>query len=256
MTQRFQSITPGVHLSEQVAEALSAEIRAGRPAAGEKLPTEAALVEQFAVSRTVVREAVSRLKSLGVVESRQGSGVFVRQAAFAPLNFDTRSAASMQAVIQMVEVRRALEAEVAALAAQRRSVAELRQIRLAMAALEQAVKAGGDGAEEDVNYHRAIAGAAHNPFLISTLDYLRQFLRGVTRVTRANEARRSDFARQVSDEHEAITRAIEVGDPLLARQAATAHMDNAIDRIGQADPAFWAQEGMQLASALLPATTR
>jgi len=251
MTQRFQSITPGVHLSEQVAEALSAEIRAGRPAAGEKLPTEAALVEQFAVSRTVVREAVSRLKSLGLVESRQGSGVFVRRAAFAPLNFDTRSAASMQAVIQMVEVRRALEAEVAALAAKRRSAAELRQIRQAMAALDQAVKAGGDGAEEDVNYHRAIASAAQNPFLISTLDYLRQFLRGVTRVTRANEARRSDFVRQVRDEHEAITQAIENGDPLQARQAATRHMDNAIKRIRQADPAFWAQEGVQLASALV-----
>jgi len=125
MSHRFQSITPGVHLSEQVAEALSAEIRAGRPAAGDKLPTEAALVEQFAVSRTVVREAVSRLKSLGLVESRQGSGVFVKRAAFAPLNFDTRSAASMQAVIQMVEVRRALEAEVAALAAQRRTAADV-----------------------------------------------------------------------------------------------------------------------------------
>ena len=118
MTRRFNSVMPGVHLSEQVAEALAAEIRAGRPAAGEKLPTEAVLVEQFAVSRTVVREAVSRLKSLGVVESRQGSGVFVRQAEFAPLNFDARSSASVQAVIQMVEVRRALEAEVAALAAQ------------------------------------------------------------------------------------------------------------------------------------------
>jgi GntR family transcriptional repressor for pyruvate dehydrogenase complex len=251
MTQRFQTITPGVHLSEQVAEALSAEIRAGRPGAGEKLPTEAALVEQFAVSRTVVREAVSRLKSLGVVESRQGSGVFVRQAAFAPLNFDTRSSASMQAVIQMVEVRRALEAEVAALAAQRRSPEQLRHIRLAMAALDEAVRTGGDGAEEDVNYHRAIAGAAHNPFLISTLDYLRQFLRGVTRVTRANEARRADFARQVRDEHEAITCAIEAGDVLQARQAATRHMDNAIARIRQADPAFWAQEGVQLASALV-----
>lgn len=253
MTQRFQSITPGVHLSEQVAEALSAEIRAGRPAPGEKLPTEAALVEQFAVSRTVVREAVSRLKSLGVVESRQGSGVFVRQAAFAPLNFDTRSSASVQAVVQMVEVRRALEAEVAALAAQRRSADQLKDIRLAMAALDEAVRAGGDGAEEDVNYHRAIAGAAHNPFLISTLDYLRQFLRGVTRVTRANEARRADFVCQVRDEHEAITRAIETGDALQARQAATQHMDNAIARIRQADPAFWAQEGVQLASALLPA---
>ncbi|MDP3169218.1 MAG: FadR/GntR family transcriptional regulator [Polaromonas sp.] len=251
MTHRFQTITPGVHLSEQVAEALSAEIRAGRPAAGEKLPTEAALVEQFAVSRTVVREAVSRLKSLGVVESRQGSGVFVRQAAFAPLNFDTRSSASMQAVIQMVEVRRALEAEVAALAAQRRSADQLRDIRLAMAALDEAVQAGGDGAEEDVNYHRAIAGAAQNPFLISTLDYLRQFLRGVTRVTRANEARRADFAGQVRDEHEAITRAIEAGDALQARQTATRHMDNAIARIRQADPAFWEQEGVHLATSLV-----
>jgi len=156
----------------------------------------------------------------------------------------------------MVEVRRALEAEVAALAAQRRSADELTDIRQSMAALDKAVRAGGDGAEEDVNYHRAIAGAAHNPFLISTLDYLRQFLRGVTRVTRANEARRADFARQVRDEHEAITRAIEKGDPLLARQAATCHMDNAIERIRHADPAFWEQEGVQLATALVSGALR
>ncbi|MDO8251001.1 MAG: FadR/GntR family transcriptional regulator [Rhodoferax sp.] len=255
MTLRFQSLTPGVHLSEQVAEALSTEIHAGRPAPGEKLPTEAALAAQFAVSRTVVREAVSRLKSLGLVESRQGSGVFVRRAAFAPLNFDTRSAASRQAVIQMVEVRRALEAEVAALAAQRRSASDLQRIRQAMAALDKAVGAGGDGAEEDVNYHRAIADAARNPFLISTLDYLRQFLRGVTRVTRANEARRTGFAEQVRQEHEAIAQAIETGDPLQARQAAARHMDNAIQRIEQADPAFWQQEGVQLASALVSGVT-
>ena len=70
MVARFKSITPGAHLSDQVAEVLAAEIRAGRLAVGEKLPTEAALVEQFSVSRTVVREAVSRLKSLGLVDSR------------------------------------------------------------------------------------------------------------------------------------------------------------------------------------------
>ncbi|MEO5607579.1 MAG: FCD domain-containing protein [Polaromonas sp.] len=251
MTTRFQSVTPGVHLSEQVAEALSAEIRAGRPAAGEKLPTEAVLVEQFAVSRTGVREAVSRLKSVGLVESRQGSGVFVRRAGFAPLSFDARSAVSRQAVIQMVEVRRGLEAEVAALAAQRRTAADVKRIRQAIAALDKAVKAGGDGAEEDVNYHRAIADAAQNPFLISTLDYLRQFLRGVTRVTRANEARRADFAREVRDEHQAIARAIEAGDAAKARRAASRHMDNAIRRIEQADPAFWTEAGVQLASPLV-----
>lgn len=251
MSSRFKSITPGANLSDQVAEALSAEIHAGRPAAGDKLPTEAALAEQFAVSRTVVREAVSRLKSLRLVESRQGSGVFVKDLGFSPLNFDAGSAVSRQAVIQMVEVRRALEAEVAGLAAQRRTAANVKHIRQAITALDKAVKAGGDGVEEDVNYHRAIADAAKNPFLISTLDYLRQFLRGATRVTRANEARRADFARQVRDEHATIAQAIEDGDASKARKAAAKHMDNAIKRIEQADPAFWQQEGVQLASVLV-----
>lgn len=253
MKTLFQSVVPGVGLADQVAEALSAEIRSGRLGAGDRLPTEAELVAQFGVSRTVVREAMSRLKSLGLVDSRQGSGVFVKRAGFSPLNFDARFAESRQAVIQIVEVRRALEAEVAGLAAQRRTAADVKRIRQAVAALDKAVRAGGDGVEEDVNYHRAIADAARNPFLIGTLDYLQQFLRGATRVTRANEARRADFMAQVRHEHEAILRAIEAGDAARARQAAARHMDNAIRRVEQADPAFWQQEGMQLASPLVSA---
>lgn len=253
MVTRYKSIRPTANLSDQVAEALSAEIHVGRPAVGEKLPTEAALAEQFAVSRTVIREAVSRLKSLHLVESRQGSGVFVKELGFSPLNFDAGSAISRQAVIQMVEVRRALEAEVAALAAQRRSAADVKRMHLAITALQKAVNTGGDGVEEDVNYHRAIADAAKNPFLISTLDYLRQFLRSATRVTRANEARRADFASQVHDEHAAIVQAIERSASNEARLAATAHMDNAIKRIEQADPAFWQQEGVLLARVLVSA---
>lgn len=255
MTAQFKSITPGAHLSDQVADVLAAEIRAGRLATGDKLPTEAALVEQFSVSRTVVREAVSRLKSLGLVDSRQGSGVYVRDAGFSPLNFDPRYAVSKQAVVQIVEVRRALEAEVAALAAQRRTPADVKRIRESIAALDQAVKAGGDGVDEDVQYHRAIAEAARNPFLIGTLEYLGQFLRGATRVTRANEARRADFARQVRDEHEMIARAIEAGEVAAARKAAARHMDNAIKRIEQADPAFWQQAGVQLARPLVSGLT-
>jgi len=256
MNTRFQSVVPGVGLADQVAEALAAEIRTGRLVPGDRLPTEADLVGQFGVSRTVVREAVSRLKSLGLVDSRQGSGVFVKRPGFSPLNFDARFAESKQAVVQIVEVRRALEAEVAGLAAQRRTAADVKRIRQAMTALDKAVRAGHDGVEEDVGYHRAIADAARNPFLIGTLDYLQQFMRGVTRVTRANEARREDFMAQVRDEHEAIVRAIEAGDATKARQAAARHMDNAIRRIEQADPAFWQQEGMQLASPLVPAPHR
>jgi GntR family transcriptional repressor for pyruvate dehydrogenase complex len=245
------AVAPRRHLADRVADELAAEIRSGAWAPGERLPTEVALVARFAVSRTVVREAVSRLKSLGLVDPRQGSGVYVRASGFAPLNFDARTARSRQAVVQIVEVRRALEAEVAALAARRRKAADLRRIRQAQRALERAVQAGGDGVAEDVALHRAMADAAGNPFLIDTLRYLGQFLAGATRVTRANEARRLDFARQVRDEHEAIVLAIESGDALRAQQAAARHMDNAIARIEQADPAFWDEQGAALAQVLL-----
>jgi GntR family transcriptional regulator, transcriptional repressor for pyruvate dehydrogenase complex len=217
MIQNFTPVTSGARLSDQVAEQLATEIKQGRLMPGDKLPTEARLVEQFEVSRTVVREAVSRLKSLGLVDSRQGSGVFVNQKLpFAPLNFEARHAASQEAVIQMVEVRRALEAEVAALAAERRSARDIR-------AIEQ----------------------------IQTLEYLGQFLHGATQVTRANEARRLDFATEVQTEHQAILQAVKDGDAVAARQAAATHMGNAITRIRSADPAFWVQEGERLAQPLV-----
>ncbi|MDO4236725.1 FadR/GntR family transcriptional regulator [Pseudomonas sp.] len=251
MTARFHALQPGARLSDRVAAELEDAIRSGRLQAGERLPTEAALAAQFAVSRTVVREAVSRLKSLGLVHARQGSGVYVREAGIAPLAFDSRHAVFKAAVIQVVEVRRALEAEAAALAAQRRTAAGLRRIHKVAQALEQAVAAGGDGAREDVALHRCIAEAARNPFLLDTLQYLSRFLQGATRVTRANEAWRTDFARQVRQEHARIVRAIEAGDAAAARRAAHTHMDNAIARIEQAAPAFWQQQGQVLASALV-----
>ena len=254
MSPTFSPVSSGARLSDQVADQLAAEIRRGGLAPGDRLPTEARLVEQFGVSRTVVREAVSRLKSLGLVDSRQGSGVFVRQAAsFAPLNFELRHAASQEAVVQMVEVRRALEGEVAALAARRRSAAQLRRIQSAVRALDAAVQQGGNGVAEDVQFHRAIAEAAGNPFLIRTLEYLGQFLHGATQVTRANEARRLDFAQQVRDEHKAIVEAVQAGDAQAAREAAAGHMDNAIVRIRSADPGFWVQEGGRLAQTLVDA---
>ena len=249
--QTFNPVAAEARLPEQVADALAADIRTGRLAAGGKLPAQAVLATHFLVSRTVVREAVSRLKSLGLVDSRQGSGVYVNEPGFSPLNFDVRSAASKQAGIQIVEVRRALESEVAELAAQRRSQTDLRRIRKAITLLDKAVLAGGDGVDEDVQYHRAIAEAARNPFLMGTLDYFRQFLRGATRVTRANEARREDFMRQVRNEHELIVCAIEAGDAPAARQAAAQHMNNAVRRIEQAGPVFWEQAGVRLASSLV-----
>ena len=245
------SLRVGASLSEQLADSLALGIRDGKLPAGQKLPTEQALVERFGVSRTVVREALSRLKTLGLIETRQGSGAFVKAVSEDTLDrLMLKPDGSVDAVIQMVEVRRALEAESAALAAARRTPQSLRQIKLALLALGKAVQAGGDGVQEDVAFHTAIASASCNPFLLATLAYLNRFLLDATRVTRANEATRADLEAEVLQEHSAIVKAIEEGDVAEARRAGTSHMLNAARRIGQADPDFWSRQGQELADRL------
>jgi GntR family transcriptional regulator, transcriptional repressor for pyruvate dehydrogenase complex len=252
MTTRLQPVRPGERLSDQVARQLLRLVASEAQAPGAKLPSEARLAERFGVSRTVVREAMSRLKSQGLVQSRQGSGVFVAERnGIEPLAFDVRLAASKSALTQMAEVRRALEAEAAARAAALRTRDDVRRIRASVRALEQAVRAGGDGVEEDLAFHRSIAEVARNPFLLGTLDYLAQFMRGAIRVTRANEARRDDFSEQVRGEHGAVVAAIEAADAVAARAAAERHMLNAVVRLEAAGEAFWSQEGARLAKPLL-----
>jgi GntR family transcriptional repressor for pyruvate dehydrogenase complex len=246
----FQPVHAGARLSEQVAAALEQRIREGALKPGDKLPSEAQLVEQFKVSRTVIREAVSQLKSLGLVVSRQGYGVLVQEPAFKPLSFDPAYSASVEAVVQMAEVRRVLEAEAAAMAATRRSEQDIATIHAAVQELAQAAASGQGGVEADLKFHRSIASAAGNPYLLATLDHISQYLRSAMQVTRANEARREDFFTQVQNEHQAIVKAIEQGDAARARKAAAAHMDNAIRRIRAADPSFWEQEGARLAQNL------
>ena len=229
MSQHFTPVSSGARLSDQVAEQLSAEIKLGRLAPGDKLPTEARLVEQFAVSRTVVREAVSRLKSLGLVDSRQGSGVFVSaQQPFAPLNFEARHAASQEAVVQMVEVRRALEAEVAALAAERRNASDLQAIEQAVQALDQAVQSGGDGVAEDVNFHRAIAEATNNSRFSMFIDDMGERLipRRMLNPSFVDEQARMQFLDMIEIEHQQIFEAISDRKPDEARVAMRRHLED------------------------------
>ena len=251
LLQGLPALRVGLRLSEQLADALIVSIREGQLQPGQRLPTEAALVERFGVSRTVVREALSRLKTLGLLSSRQGSGAYVcqpeaRDAERLVLTPD----GSVAAVLQMVEVRRALEAESAALAAARRTAKSVQQIKNAWRAIDKAALAGGDGVAEDVAFHVAIAQASGNPYLLATLAYLNRFLLDATRVTRANEATREDLAQQVRQEHAAVVAAIEAGDVAAARQAGAAHMVNAAQRIGRADATFWQSQGLTLADRL------
>lgn len=243
--------------TDQLTEALRARISRGIFPIGAKLPSEQALALKFQVSRTVVREAVTRLKTEGLIETRKGSAARVR-AAKAPPPRDLTLPRSIEGLVSFLEVRRVLEAEVAALAAERRTEAQCAEIERAVGAIELAQSTESNGVEEDFAFHLAIGRATANVYWTQFIGLFAEPMRAAIRLTRANEARRADFARAVRDEHRAIFRAIAAQDPDAARAAAHRHVENAATRVLLADQAFWQQEGSTLAlgwakSAIRPA---
>ena len=219
-------------LSDRLAARLTLQVESGALKPGDRLPTERELTLAHGVSRTVVREAVHQLKSRGLLRSRQGSGVFV---AAPPLNrglsFDASVLDSIDAVVQVREVRRALEGETAALAATRASAAQIAALRRALRAIDRSTASGGDGVEEDLAFHRALTDASGNPHFGRLLEFLEQYLTEAMRVTRGNEARRLDFMEQVRAEHRAIVEAVAAHQPQLARRRAVLHMERGDRRL-------------------------
>lgn len=211
-------------LSDRLAARLLDQIERGSLKPGDRLPTELQLAAAHGVSRSVVREAVHQVKSRGLLRSRQGSGVYV---AAPPQNrslaFDPRVLGSMQAVVQVVELRRVLEGEMAALAAERASRTQIAGLKRALAAIDAANDAGQLGLEEDFAFHRAIGDATGNPQFPRLLAFLEQYLLEAMRVTKGNEARRDDWMQQVRAEHRAIFDGIAARDPPAARRAAIQH---------------------------------
>jgi GntR family transcriptional regulator, transcriptional repressor for pyruvate dehydrogenase complex len=219
-------------LADRLAALLSSQIELGRLAPGDRLPTEAQLCATHGVSRSVVREAVHRVKSRGLLVARQGSGVYVAAPAqHRPLEFDPSVLESLDAVVHVVEVRRVLEGEMAALAARRATRAQVAGLRRALAAIDAAAAAGRDGVAEDLAFHRAIGEATGNPQFSRLLGFLEQYLREGMRITRGNEARRADFMEAVRKEHRAIVDAIAAGDARAAKRAASSHLVHSARRL-------------------------
>jgi len=226
----FEKLTFPPSLSDQDAQALLARIESGQLKPGEELPSEVVPAAEFGVSRSVVR-GVSRLKHEALLGFRQGSGVFVSlQPAMKPLKIDASIIEFREEVLQVVELRRALESEAGAVAVQRRSSSQLAEIEGAFRTIDAEVAEGGDGVMPDITFHRAIAQATGNAYFLKTLDFLTQYLAAATRVTRGNEARRLHFMRQVHDEHIAIIEATRQHDASAAHNAAASHMFNAARR--------------------------
>jgi len=208
-----------------VLDQILAEIREGRIKPGERLPSERMLMQAFAVGRSTVREALQGLVTLGLVSNRQGrGGVVTTQAAspFATLrrNVDLEQL-NKRALLDLLEVREALEGKAAEFAARRATANDIEELERQHEAVEREVRAERSYFRPNALFHKAIATAAHNPVLAESIS----LLVGQVREYRERMMREAPLMpRRDVREHLAILTAIRRRDPERARDAMLAHI--------------------------------
>lgn len=218
-------------LAHDIVTTLTQRILLGQMAPGEKLPSESAIVGEYGVSRTVVREALSKLQAGGLVETRHGVGTFVLardQRQGLHLNHDT--AVSVRGIL---ELRLGLETQAAALAALRRSEVQLQHMREALDDYQASLANNDSSVEPDVRFHQLIAQATGNTYFTDVIQHLGN---SVIPRTRINAEERGDtdlmkLGQLANLEHEAILNAIRRQDPDAARAAMLLHLSNSLERM-------------------------
>jgi GntR family transcriptional repressor for pyruvate dehydrogenase complex len=229
-------LSPPTNLTSELVRRLASEIRAGRLNPGDRLPTEQALMRQAGVSRTVVREAVSALRAEGLVTTRQGVGAFVTDPTTrGQVRIDPEEMRSLTDVLQVIELRIAIETEAAGLAAERRDTAALERIETATLAFAAAVAAGESAVTQDLEFHRAIFAATGNGFFPRFMEFLGPMLipRQTVRTQMEDGVTRSTYLQKVREEHARIAGAIAAGQALAARSAMRRHLIASRDRYAQ-----------------------
>ena len=189
---------------------------------------------EFGVSRTVIREALSKLQASALVQTRHGIGTFVTHSAGDASVFRIRpdQLETLHDVVAMLELRIGVETEAAGLAAQRRTATELVAMRSSLIAFTQAVEAGRDAVGPDFQFHLEITRATHNDHFASLFASL-----GTAMIPRARldpqdasaDARQA-YLRRVNAEHGSILDAIENHDSEAARAAMRTHLANSRER--------------------------
>jgi DNA-binding FadR family transcriptional regulator len=221
------------NLPSQVARVIANDIRAGRFRPADQLPTEREFMDTFGVSRNVVREAIARLRSEGLVETRQGAGVYVTPPqAHATLRMDRDSLRDRDSFAKLFEVRTILEVEAAGLAAMRRSRGHLAAVAGALRRLNESL-VEADAIVADLDFHRAVASASDNMYVVSFVSFVSVHVRET--ITLADLDLDAATRRQVNAvEHKAIYDAIRDRDPARARESMREHLNNAKRRLGLA----------------------
>ena len=223
MTEDLRSPLPSLRRSplvELAVRQLHEQLQAGRWEVGTRLPAEPELAQQLGVGRSTLREAVRALVHAGLLETRQGSGTYVRSlapgAGWEPL---LRRAA----VLEVYEVREALEVQAARLAADRRTDADVAALRTRLAARDSAREQARDSqfVEADLAFHRTVIAAAHNRLLADMFESFASVLREAL-VAVVSDRHLDDV--DVAPTHARLVAAIEAGDARAAEQATREHI--------------------------------
>jgi GntR family transcriptional regulator, transcriptional repressor for pyruvate dehydrogenase complex len=215
-------------ISEIVREQIEEMIRSGDLQPGEKLSSVVQLAEQFQVSRSAVREALSALRAVGAVTIRQGEGTFVNEYDFSGMYnpLKTGQVISKQEMLDLFEVRKIIEAGAAELAALKRSDEDLEALNQALSDMKTATgESVGEAA--DVAFHLAVAAATGNKTMVEMMEQLSDTLRRTM-----FEARRvwlfseQKTLSRLYEEHVHVYDAIAAQDPEAARQAMLSHLSH------------------------------
>jgi DNA-binding FadR family transcriptional regulator len=214
-------------LVEQAIDRLREQITSGAWPVGSRLPSEASLAAELGVGRSTIREAIRALASTGMVESRQGAGTFVRSAAAGDVGLETRLRRA--ALLDVYEVRHALELEAGRLAATRRDADDLARLQDTLDRRQSALAVAKDATfvEADLAFHQAVVDAAHNPILTELFASFTSALREAMFDVFADRELQLD----ATPAHLELAAAIRAGDPPSAAAATSAHLDATIRQL-------------------------
>jgi GntR family transcriptional repressor for pyruvate dehydrogenase complex len=223
-------------LYEQVIERLREYVADAGLGVGDRLPAERDLAARLGVSRTSIRQAVVALEVQGLVEVRHGGGIFLLRQTWTPEPF-ARMLDRRRRLPDVLEARDALETKIAALAAARRTEADLREMDAALADMRDAIATGDLGERADRRFHGAITAAARNPLLAEAMANLADRIAE----SRAESLRQPGRPEQSLAQHQAIVEAIRRSDPDAAAEAMHHHVVN----VGRVKLLDWSPEAEQ-----------
>lgn len=209
---------------QDVVAALADFIAKSGLGAGDRLPTEHAIMEALGIGRSTTREAMRHLQALGIVETRKGSGSFLLRVVSSstihmPLSFDALH--QRDALLQTLDVRRGLEIEASMLAARRAAADDIADMRAKLEEMERVHLEKGTAGREDLAFHLSIYDATHNPMFRQLLEQMREAFEHFF----AKPFDRPDFARRSFPFHRELFEAIAAGNASLAREKTLAILD-------------------------------